>query len=349
MTISKPEWSRTILSSQANIEDAIHVLNDSGLRIVLIVDNAGVLLGTVSDGDIRRGLLKGLGLSSPVNEVVHLETLVVSSQATREEVLQLMVDNKIQQVPIVNDSFQPVGLHHWDQIQTIHSRENIMVIMAGGKGTRLLPHTENFPKPLLPIAGKPILEHIINRAKIAGFSHFVLAIHHLGDLIQDHFGSGEKFGVRIEYLKEGSPLGTAGALSLLNPLPESTLIVTNGDVITEIHYDQFLDFHTEQKALATMAVRIHEWQNPFGTVQTEGFEIVGYEEKPISITQINAGVYAIEPEALGILEKDVACDMPELFEKLRASDRKTIAYPIHEAWIDVGRPEDLQRANEELN
>jgi dTDP-glucose pyrophosphorylase len=349
MTLSKNEWRRTVLSSRASIEDAIHVLNDSGLRIVLIVDETGVLIGTVSDGDIRRGLLKGFGLGSPVKDVVHLNTLVVSSDVTREAVLQLMVENKIQQVPIVNESFQPMGLHHWDQISTIHPRENVMVIMAGGKGTRLHPHTQNYPKPLLPVAGKPILEHIINRAKLAGFSNFILAVYHLGDLIQEYFGDGEKLGVRIDYLKEASPLGTAGALSLLNPLPESTLIVTNGDVITDVHYDQLLDFHNEQKALATMAVRIYESQNPFGTVQTEGFEIVGYEEKPISLTQINAGVYAIEPKALELLEKGASCDMPVLFEKLRARDLKTIAYPIHESWIDVGRPEDLKRANEELN
>ena len=255
-----------------------------------------------------------------------------------------MAANKIQQIPIVDENLNVVGLHLWDEISSIPVRSNIMVIMAGGKGTRLHPQTENCPKPLLPIAGKPILEHIIDRAKAEGFSHFVLAIYHLGHMIEEYFGNGERFGVNIDYLREESPLGTAGALSLLNPVPDSAFVVTNGDVITDIRYGELIDFHQQHFAKATMAVRVHEWQNPFGVVEINGIEITGYEEKPISRTHINAGVYVVEPSVLGLLTKSAPCDMPSLFELLREKEECVVAYPIHEPWLDVGRPEDLKVA-----
>jgi NDP-sugar pyrophosphorylase family protein len=220
-----------------------------------------------------------------------------------------------------------------------------MVIMAGGKGTRLRPYTENCPKPLLQVAGKPMLEHIIERAKQEGFTRFVLSINYLGHMIESYFGDGAELGVEIEYLKEDSPLGTAGALALLNPLPDAPFVVTNGDVITDIRYGELLDFHIRHASAATMAVRVHEWRHPFGVVQMHGVEIVGFEEKPISRSHINAGVYVLEPTALNELAIDAHCDMPTLFERLQANSKRTVAYPMHEPWLDVGHPDDLLTAN----
>jgi NDP-sugar pyrophosphorylase family protein len=258
----------------------------------------------------------------------------------------MMVANKIQQIPIVDENLFVIGMHLWDQMGSPAERENLMVIMAGGKGTRLHPQTENCPKPLLPVAGKPILEHIINRAKVQGFSHFVLAIHHLGHMIEEYFGNGEAFGVKIEYLREESPLGTGGGLSLLDPLPNSAFVVTNGDVLTDIHYGDLLEFHSQHKAMATMAIRVHEWQNPFGVVETQGVEIIGYEEKPLSRTHINAGVYVLEPNVISFLRKSIPCDMPTLFSMVQEQKLRTIAYPIHERWLDVGMPAELEKAVE---
>ena len=192
-----------------------------------------------------------------------------------------------------------------------------------------------------------MLEHIIQRAKLEGFSHFVLAIHYLGHMIEDYFGNGERFGVLIDYLREQSPLGTAGALRLLNPRPNAPFMVTNGDVITDIRYGELLDFHIRHDAAATMAVRVHEWQNPFGVVHTQGVEIIGFEEKPVARSHINAGVYALDPTALNVLSADAHCDMPTLFGRLQAQAKRTVAYPMHEPWLDVGRPDDLSRANTE--
>jgi NDP-sugar pyrophosphorylase family protein len=263
----------------------------------------------------------------------------------RDMVTQLMLANKIQQIPVVDDQHRLVCLHLWDEITTLPERSNLLVIMAGGMGTRLRPHTENCPKPLLPVAGKPMLEHIIERAKLDGFRHFVLAIHYLGHMIESHFGNGEGLGVQIDYLREQSPLGTAGALGLLNPAPSLPFVVTNGDVITDIRYGELLDFHIRHGAVATMAVRLHEWQHPFGVVQIQGAEIVGFEEKPITRSHINAGVYTLDPDALGLLGAGIHCDMPSLFERLKALGHRTVAYPMHEPWLDVGRPDDLVAAN----
>lgn len=333
-------WCQAILPVNVTMQQAICSLDRVAIKIVLVVNEVGGLEGTISDGDIRRGLLKGLDLNSPITSVIHRNALVVPPEMGRDMVMQLMVANKIQQIPVVDEHRRVVGLHLWDEITTPIVRSNLMVIMAGGMGTRLRPHTENCPKPLLPVAGKPMLEHIIERAKLEGFSHFVLAIHYLGHMIEDYFGNGERLGVRVDYLRERSPLGTAGALGLLNPRPEVPFVVTNGDVITDIHYGELLDFHIRHEAAATMAVRVHEWQHPFGVVQTQGVEIVGFEEKPIARSHINAGVYALAPEALSTLSADVHCDMPTLFEHLQANARRTVAYPMHEPWLDVGRPDD---------
>jgi dTDP-glucose pyrophosphorylase len=345
MKSSEQIWRQAILPANSTIGQAIRNLDQISIKIVLVAKETGVLEGTISDGDIRRGLLKGLDLSSPLTSIIHRNALVVPPEMGRDLVMQLMVANKIQQIPVVDEQHHIVGLHLWDEITTPPIRPNMMVIMAGGMGTRLLPHTENCPKPLLPVAGKPMLEHIIERAKLEGFNHFVLAIHYLGHIIEEYFGNGERLGVQIDYSREKSPLGTAGALGLLSPLPNSPFVVTNGDVITDIRYGELLDFHTRHTAAATMAVRVHEWQHPFGVVQTRGVEIIGFEEKPIARSHINAGVYALDPAALGFLATDAPCDMPTLFERIQAKGQRTVAYPMHEPWLDVGRPDDLLAAN----
>lgn len=345
---NKTIWKDALLSVKGSIQEAIRNLDKTALRIVLVVDDDGRLLGTVSDGDIRRGLLKGLALEASVSNVVHRSPLVVPDQLGREAVKQLLVANKIQQIPVIDEERRVIGLHVWDELSHSPERENRMVIMAGGKGTRLRPYTENCPKPLLPVAGKPMLEHIVERSKQAGFTHFVMAVHYLGHMIQGYFGDGSKWDVKIEYLLEDRPLGTAGALSLLDPYPDLPFVVTNGDVLTDINYGDLLDFHIRQDATGTMAVRLHEWQHPYGVVQTNGIDIIGFEEKPVARTHINAGVYALDPFALSLLPKG-RCDMPTLFECLQIQKRRTVAYPMHEPWLDVGRPVDLKQAEDEAS
>ena len=339
-------WRRALMTGEAKVDQVIRSLEEIGIRIVLIVNEHDELLGTISDGDIRRGLLKGLTLESPIADVLHRNPLVAPPEIDRELVMQLMVANKVQQIPVVDDQRRVVGLHLWDELNTSPSRPNSMVIMAGGMGTRLRPHTETCPKPMLLVAGKPMLEHIIERARLDGFEHFILAIHYLGHMVEEYFGDGSRWNVKIDYLREQSPMGTAGAIGLLRPRPEVPFVVTNGDVLTDIRYSELLDFHVRHDAMATMAVRVHEWQHPFGVVQTRGVDIVGFEEKPIARTHINAGVYVLSPDTIDMLSSGEHCDMPTLFERVQARDQRTVAYPMHEPWLDVGKPEDLQRARD---
>jgi len=340
-------WRAALVPLGASIEQALQSLNASTMQIVLAVSPENKLAGTLTDGDIRRAFLKGMGLASPIDEVLHPKPLVVPPDMGRELILQLMQANKIHQLPVVDSQGVVVGLHVWDAIAAPASLDNLMVIMAGGRGTRLYPHTQNCPKPMLEVAGRPMLEHIIMRAKGDGFKNFVISLHYLGHMIEEHFGNGSRWGVNIEYLREDTPLGTAGCLSLLGQRPELPFVVTNGDVLTHVHYKDLLDFHGRHQAMATMAVRQHEIQNPFGVVCVKGVEIDSFEEKPLYRSQINAGIYALSPESLDRLVVGSHCDMPTLFDRLRLDAGRTIVYPMHEPWLDVGRPEDLKRANME--
>ncbi len=337
-------WRKALLLANSTVGQAIQNLEVSKVQIGLVVSDDEILIGTVTDGDIRRGLLRGIDLNSPIDTIVNRDTFVAAPQMSRDMVLHLMQANKIRHLPVVNSGRRIIGLHLWEEVAVPSNRPNVMVIMAGGLGTRLRPLTENCPKPLLSVAGKPILEHIIERAKADGFSHFVLAVHYLGHMIEDYFGNGNRLQVKIDYLREDVPLGTAGALGQLHYRPEIPFVVSNGDVLTDIRYGEILDFHARSGATATMAVRLHEWQNPFGVVNTKGIDIIGFEEKPISRTYVNAGIYVLEPSALDSLTLDKPCDMPTLFERLREQGNRTVAYAMHEPWLDVGRPEDFDRA-----
>lgn len=343
--LSNIDWKKATLSPQASLRDVAKNLSDSSLKIVLVMDTAGKLLGTVSDGDIRRGLLQGLTLDSDINEILRKNPLVAPEGMSQSLISQLMVANKVQQIPEIDADGRVISLHTWDEFITTENISNKMVIMAGGKGTRLRPHTENCPKPMLLVGGKPMLQHIIERARDEGFSEFLLSVNYLAHMIEDHFGDGSALDVNIGYIHEKLPLGTAGSLSMIKKVVDEPFVVTNGDVITDIRYSDLLEFHKRQESVATMAVRMQEWQHPFGVVQMDGLNIVGFQEKPVAQLYINAGVYALSPAALQELNHGEFCDMPQLFERLQANSCKAIAYPMHEPWLDVGRPADLDQAN----
>lgn len=342
---SENTWRKALLPIHSTIKQAICNLDESKMQIGLVVTEECILLGAITDGDIRRGLLRGLDLNSSIDSIIHRDAFVVPPQMSREMVLHLMKVNKIRSIPVVDTDRRVIGLHLWDALDapSIRLLPNLMVIMAGGLGTRLRPYTENCPKPLLPVSGKPMLEHIIERAKSDGFRNFVVAIHYIGHMIEEYFGDGSRWQVRINYLREDSPLGTAGAISLLNPKPEMPVVVTNGDVLTDIRYSELLDFHHRHMAIATMAVRLHEWQHPFGVVHIKGMDIVGFEEKPIARSHVNAGVYVLDPVTFDSLNTAEHCDMPTLFGRLQERKLRTIVYPMHEPWLDVGCVDDLKR------
>jgi dTDP-glucose pyrophosphorylase len=347
--ISNDLWRKALIEKSSSIKDVIENLNNNAVKIAIVVNNKNELEGVISDGDIRRALLKGFNLSDSILSVMRKKPLVVTSEVGIDAIKKLMHAKKIQQIPIVDKKNKVIGLHFWDQIFISPIKNNIMVIMAGGKGKRLLPHTLNCPKPMVLVSGKPILLHIIERAKEEGISHFIIAINYLGHIIEKYFGDGSKFGAKVEYLKEDKELGTAGALSLLNKkyLKES-FIVTNGDVVTDIKYNDLLNFHDNHNVRATMAVKSFEWQNPYGVVTLSGSEIINFSEKPILKSYINAGIYVLDFKVLSFLKKNEYCDMPTLFERLKIKKQRIIAYPIHEPWLDIGSAEDLLKAQSDF-
>jgi dTDP-glucose pyrophosphorylase len=344
MMTESQRWRQTLVRSDASIEAAVRKLNDAAIQIALVVGDDDVLEGTVTDGDVRRGLLRGLTLDSPVREIMHRDAFVVPEAMSRDAALALMLANNIRHLPVVDSRRRIVGLHGIADLTQAPAMANTVVLMAGGLGTRLRPLTEQCPKPLLPVNGRPMLEHIIRRAKAEGFRRFCVAVHYLGHMIEEHFGDGSSLGVEVMYLRENTPLGTAGALSLLPEAQAAPIVVMNGDVITDVRLADLLEFHGRHRAAATMAVRVHEWQNPFGVVRTSGVDIVGVEEKPVYRSHINAGVYVLEQDALRSLTIGERCDMPTLFFRLREAGERTIAYPMHEPWLDVGRRDDFDRA-----
>jgi NDP-sugar pyrophosphorylase family protein len=269
--------------------------------------------------------------------------LVVGPGHDRQAVVQLMAANEIQQIPVVDARRRVIGLHIWDRLNRANPRPNVVVIMAGGEGRRLRPITNNRPKPMVEVGGKPLLEHIILKARQEGFHRFVIAVRHLGEMIERHFGNGKSLGVDINYCREKKPLGTAGALRLLSPTPHP-ILVTNGDVLADFSYLSLLDFHIRHRAAATMAVRSQEWVNPFGVVETKGLEIVGFKEKPVVRSHINAGVYVLDPAVRRLIPRGRVSVMPEIFSVAKARGMAVLAYPLHEPWLDVGSPEDLAKA-----
>ena len=338
-------FKKVFLTTNSSVKEAFKSLIDSSLRICLVIDENKKLLGTISDGDLRRGMLKGLTLEDNICPIVKKDPLVVPQGVNQDTIRQIMTTNKILQVPEVDNENHVIDLHCLDTLFESKELTNEFVIMAGGKGTRLKPYTDKCPKPMLEVKGKPILLRIIEQAKSEGFTNFTISTNYLGHIIKDYFKDGSELGVKIEYLTERKSLGTAGSLSLLKELPSHPIVVTNGDVICDVKYSDILDFHLKHQCCATMAVRLHERQNPYGVVRMDGINIIGFDEKPKEKFHVNAGIYVISPKSLKLLSPNTFIDMPDLFVNLKTKNHTTFAYPMHEPWLDVGNPNDFKKAN----
>ena len=341
------DLNKALLDAGSTIREAIASLDASGKQIALIVSKAGILEGSVTDGDIRRGFLNDLSLLDSVTQIMNPAPLVVSEDMASEQVMRLMTANKVRQIPVLDADSRVIGLHVLDEILEFSSRPNTLVIMAGGLGTRLYPETKNCPKPMLMIGAKPILERILDSAILDGFTRFIISLNYLGEKIEEYFGDGSHWGVSISYIWETTPLGTAGALSLISKTLDYPFLVTNGDIITDINYGDLIDFHLLNKAVATMAVRQHELKNSFGVVLANNLNLEGFEEKPVYKSLVNAGIYVLSPSILELLEPNEPCDMPTLFLRAKAKSR-VIIYPMYENWLDIGRPEDLDAARKQF-
>ncbi len=333
------------LRESSTVFDVIDNINANELQVCFIVDVNKHLLGSITDGDIRRGLISGHTLESKASSIMNRTPVSISVNKPIYEAKLLMQKSEVKHLPAVDSNNVLCGVHIWDEVNVVKEIENTMLIMAGGFGKRMLPLTEKKPKPMLEVSGKPILEHIILNAKSQGFKNFILSVYYLSESIIDYFGDGSSLNVNIDYIKEDEPLGTAGALSLINLSSDLSFVVTNGDIITDVNYVSLLDFHDLNNSDATMAIKKYELQNPFGVVKTNGLEIDAFEEKPIQVSYVNAGIYAIKPKNLKYLKKNKYCDMPNFFMSLKEKNCLITAYPIHETWSDLGKPKDLSKAN----
>jgi dTDP-glucose pyrophosphorylase len=327
--------------------EAMRIINCGAAQIALVVDERQRLLGTLTDGDIRRGLLHGASLETPVDQLMSRQFRFVRSSEDHAAVLEMMRRDVLRQIPVLDEEGRVVQLLLLQELLSPPRLSNAVVIMAGGKGTRLLPYTEHCPKPMLPVGDQPMLEILLEQCIASGFSRFYLSVNYLKEQIIEYFEDGSRWGISINYLVENEPLGTAGSLQLLPDVLVEPFLVLNGDVLTRLNPSQLLRFHSEHKAQATLCVREHEIAVPFGVVQTNGVELTGFEEKPTYRHLVNAGVYVIDPQLLPLLQHNQATDMPSLLRAAQQAGHRVAVCPIHEYWIDVGRPETLQQAHRE--
>jgi len=340
-------WKNILVSPTQSIQDVLVIIDQEALKLAMVVDDQGKLLGTVTDGDIRRGLINNKSLDEAIAEVMFTSPSVATAGTPREVLVELMESKGLLSMPILDSQGMVIGLELLNDPPTKKHYLNPVFLMAGGFGTRLRPLTDNCPKPLLKVGDRPILEIVMQRFIKAGFRNFYISTHYLPEMIREYFGNGDKWGVSVTYIHESEPLGTGGALGLLPPdLPDLPVIVTNGDILTKVDFGNLLAFHNKNQALATMCVREYEYQVPFGVVESDNNRIKSLVEKPIQRFHVNAGIYVIGQEIIQAVRANECIDMPSLFEKHIQSN--VLIYPFHEYWLDIGRMDDFNRAQTDI-
>jgi len=339
------KWKNVVVSPDTTILQTIEVIDRHSLQIALVADEHGRLQGTVTDGDIRRGILRGIPLDKPVSTVMNRDPYVAGAGESIGEIRSRMIARKLRHIPVVDEQYRIIDLYMYDEFEADHKKENWVVLMAGGLGTRLRPLTDHSPKPLLRVGDKPILETILLKFAEYNFERFFLSVNYKAEQIKNYFRDGAKWGVSIEYLEESKRLGTAGALSLLPGIPDKPLIVMNGDLLTKVNFDQLLEFHESNGLPATMCVREFQHQIPYGVVKAEEHRLVDIVEKPVHSYFVNAGIYVLSPEVLRLIPHDTYYDMTTLFETLIRENLGAGIFPIREYWRDIGRMSDFEKAN----
>ncbi len=344
---------KTFVRPDQSIEEAVAVLQSGGASIALVVDSNRHLLGTITDGDVRRAILNKIPLSVSAsvllaNASVHnQQTVFADYQASVDDLLALMKQKSLRHIPLLNKDGEVVGLALFSElVNEAPCMPLTAVIMAGGMGARLRPLTEKLPKPMLLINNRPLLERVIEQLHSAGITKIYITTFYKSEFIVDYFGDGTKFGVNIQYINETNPLGTAGALSLMES-PSNTTLVINGDILTRLDFRTMHNFHSSQDAMITVGVRIYEFNIPYGVIKTVDMDISDLEEKPVQQVVVNAGIYLLEPQAYQYIPKNQPFNMTDLINGLIKEKHRVISFPIPEYWLDVGRPVDYQQANED--
>lgn len=340
------DWLKTLITPLSTLENAIEVIHQGGVRIALVVDSSNRLLGTITDGDIRRSLLKHKTMDVLVTNVMNAKPMTVSITDDRGTILSLMKRMNLFHVPIVDERNCIIGLEILHDIIDDVKHDNPVFLMAGGFGKRLSPLTNDTPKPLLHVGSKPILETILTQFIESGFHKFYISTHYKAEMLREHFGNGDRWGVSIQYLHEESPLGTAGALGLLpKNLSELPIIMMNGDLLTKVNFEHLLEFHNEQKNIATMCVCKYDIHVPYGVIEQDDGKIKNIVEKPTHNFFINAGIYVLNPTVRGFIDGNTHLDMPNLLKEQIMQGENVSMFPIHEYWLDIGRMEEYEHAH----
>ncbi len=342
------KWKQVLLKSSDTIKEAIQILNREIPKIVIVTNKEDMLLGTVTDGDIRRSLIKQCGLDTKLVDIMQKNPLSASIEDDQNLILEMMKSKSVRQVPIVDAYGRVVGLETLQSLSKNKKVDNPVILMAGGFGKRLQPLTDETPKPLLKIGSKPILETIIDNFAKFGFHNFFISTHYKAEMLREYFGDGSQWGVNIQYIHEDKPLGTAGVLGLLSSdFSDLPILMMNGDLVTKVNYKQLLNFHKEQGGLATMCVREYDFQVPYGVIQSTDCRLTSIIEKPTHKFFVNAGIYVLEPPLVDSLDGSSFVDMPCLLEKQIEKGEQVNTFPLHEYWLDIGRIEEFERANKE--
>jgi len=337
-----------LIKPNSTIKEAMVALNKSTAEIVLVVNENGKLLATVTDGDIRRGLLNGLKLDDKIEKCMQRNFIFVKEKTGRAEVLDLMKAHTIKQIPILDEEGRVKGLHLLREIIGSYDKPNIALIMAGGKGERLKPITDEIPKPMVKVAGRPILERLILHLISYGIKNFYIAVNYKSEVIENHFLDGRDLGCKINYIKEKKPLGTAGALGLLNIKTKEPIFVLNGDLLTQFNLDEMLNFHKEKGFDSTIGVYDYVYKVPYGVVEEKNGKLLSIKEKPSFVWSVNAGIYILKPDLIKLVPKNENFTMPELFEKAISLKKKIGIFHIEGDWMDVGFHKDLKKARGEI-
>jgi dTDP-glucose pyrophosphorylase len=341
-------WQGVLVGLEVTIDNVIKVIDRSGLQIALVIDDDNRLIGTVTDGDIRRGLIKHVSLKEPVFKIMNKAPYVAHFGQSKEEMMQLLRDKGILQIPVIDAEGRVIDFENMQHLCEKTKHNSPVVIMAGGLGSRLLPLTKETPKPLLKVGEKSVLESLIEKFSVQKFHNFFISVNYKAEKIVECFGKGEHLGVNIEYLHEGAPLGTAGSLSLLRDFRQDIpIIVINADLVTNINFQQLLQFHKDNNFAATVCVREYDFQVPYGVVEVENFRVKQIVEKPIQRFFVNAGVYVLQPSLVSLLEKNQYIDMPDFLAKYVAEGEAGV-FPIHEYWLDIGKMDDYEKAKKEF-
>ncbi|MBW8302883.1 MAG: nucleotidyltransferase family protein [Brevundimonas sp.] len=337
-------WQKALIGPEATFRDALVSIDSTGAGMALVVDDGQRLLGVLSDGDLRRALIRGAGLEDAALTGANREPFCIDQHQDRAATLAMLRAHGLRQLPVLDADRRVVGLTTVSDFLNIPIRSNPVVIMAGGKGERLAELTRDTPKPMLKVGPRPILDTIVGNLAGQGFRNFWLAVNYKAEQIEGHFADGATLGLDIRYLRETKPLGTCGALALL-PRQDQPLIVTNGDVLAKVDYGHVLDSHIEAGADATVVVRDYEMQVPFGVVNAEAGRILRIDEKPTQSYTISAGAYVLSPGALGMVPAEAYYDMPSLIADLIAAGMSVRQQRAEGYWMDIGRPPDYAQAN----